>query len=53
MISRRLNSSQWFIANPGKPQVLLTSKEEASITIKYTNIKNSSSKKLIDVLIDN
>ena len=53
MISRRLNSSQWFIANPGKPQLLLTSKEEASITIKYTNIKNSSSKKLIDVLIDN
>ena len=40
-------------ANPDKSQVLLTSKDEASIKIDDTDIKSSSSKKLLGVLIDN
>ena len=40
-------------ANPDKPQLLLTSKGEASIKIDDTNIKNSSSEKLLGVSIDN
>ena len=43
----------WVKANPSKSHLLLTSKEEVSITIKNTTIKNSSSKKLLRVLIDN
>ena len=39
-------------ANPGKYQLSLTSKEEASITIEDTTIKNSFSQKLLGVLID-
>ena len=41
-------------ANPGKSQLLLTSKDEASIKIDDTDIKSSSSnKKLLGVLINN
>ena len=40
-------------ANPNKSQLLLTSKDEASIKIDNTDIKSSSSKKLLGVLIDN
>ena len=40
-------------ANPDKSQLLLPSKDEASIKIDDTDIKNSSSKKLLGVLIDN
>ena len=40
-------------ANPGKSQLLLTSKDEASIKIDDTDIKSSSSKKLLGVIIDN
>ena len=40
-------------ANPGKFQLLLTSKDEGSIKIDDANIKSSSSKKLLWVLIDN
>ena len=39
-------------ANPDKSQLLLTSKDEASIKIDDTDIKSSSSKKLLGVLID-
>ena len=39
----------YFKANPSKSQLLLTSKEEASIQ----SIKNSSPAKLLGVLIDN
>ena len=40
-------------ANPGKSQLLLTSKDEASSKIDGTDIKRSSSKKLLGVIIDN
>ena len=40
----------YFKANPSKSQLLLTSKEEASI---QSTIKNSSPAKLLGVLIDN
>ena len=40
-------------ANPDKSQLLLTSKDEASIKIDDTDIKRSSSKKLLGVIIDN
>ena len=40
-------------ADTGKSQVLLTSKEEASIIIEDTTITSSSYKKLLGVLIDN
>ena len=40
-------------ANPGKSQLLLTSKDEAFIKIDDTDIKSSSSKKLLGALIDN
>ena len=39
--------------NPGKSQLLLTSNDEASIKIDDTDIKSSSSKKLLGVIIDN
>ena len=39
-------------ANPGNSQLLLTSKEEVSITIKGITITNSS-KKLLGIVIDN
>ena len=39
-------------ANPGKSQLLLTSKDETSIKIDDTDIKSSSSKKLLGVIID-
>ena len=39
--------------NPDKTQLLLTSKDNASIKIDNTDIKSSSSKKLLGVLIDN
>ena len=40
-------------ANPDKSQLLLTSKDQASIKIDNTSIKCSSSRKLLGVLIDN
>ena len=40
-------------ANPGKSQLLLTSNHEASIKIDDTDIKSSSSKNLLGVIIDN
>ena len=40
-------------ANPDKSQLLLTSKGEVTIKIDDTDIKGSSSKKLLGVLIDN
>ena len=40
-------------ANTGKSQLLLTSKDETSIKIDDTDIKSSSSKKLLGVIIDN
>ena len=40
-------------ANPDKSQLLLTSKDQASIKIDDTDMKSSSSKKLLGVLIDN
>ena len=40
-------------ANPDKSQLLLTSKGEVTIKIDDTDIKCSSSKKLLGVLIDN
>ena len=40
-------------ANPYKSQLLLTSKDEASIKIDETDIKSNSSKKLWGILIDN
>ena len=46
-------SMNYLKANPGKSQLLLTSKDEASIKIADTDIKSSSSKKLLGVLIDN
>ena len=39
--------------NPDKSQLLLTSKGEASVKIDDTDIKSSSSKKLLGLLIDN
>ena len=39
--------------NRDKSQILLTSKDEASIKIDDTDIKSSSSKKLLGVSIDN
>ena len=39
--------------NPGKSHLLLTSRDEASIKIDDNDIKSSSSKKLLGVLIDN
>ena len=39
--------------NPGKFQLLLTSKDETSIKIGDTDIKSSSFKKLLGVIIDN
>ena len=38
-------------ANPGKSHLLLTSRDEASIKIDDTDIKSSSSKKLLGVII--
>ena len=46
-------SMNYLKANPGKSQLLLSSKEEVFITIENTTIKNSSSKKLLGVLTDN
>ena len=46
-------STNYLKANPGKCQLLLTSKDEASIKIYDTDIKSSSSKKLLGVIIDN
>ena len=44
-------SMNYMKANPGKCQLLLTSKDEASIKIDGTDIKSSSSKKkLLGVL---
>ena len=40
-------------ANAGKSHLLLTSRDEASIKIDDTDIKSSSSKKLLGVIIDN
>ena len=40
-------------ANPDKSQLLLTSDDEVSIKIDDTNIKSSSSKELLGVIIDN
>ena len=40
-------------ANSDKSQLLLTSKDEASTKIDDIDIKSSSSKKLLGVLIDN
>ena len=40
-------------ANPGKSHLLLTSRDEASIKTDDTDIKSSSSKKLLGVIIDN
>ena len=40
-------------ANPDKSQLLLTSKDETSIKIDITDIRSSSSKKLLGVLTDN
>ena len=40
-------------ANPGKSHLLPTSRDEASIKIDDTDIKSSSSKKLLGVIIDN
>ena len=50
--------NNWFCtnylkANPDKSQLLLTSKDEASIKIDDTDIKSTSSRKLLGVLIDN
>ena len=47
------SSVNYLKANPGKSQLLLTSKDEVSINIDDTSIKSSSSKKLLWVLIDN
>ena len=47
------SSVNYLKANPGKSQLLLTSKDEVSINIDDTSIKSSSSKKLLRVLIDN
>ena len=46
-------SMNYVKANPDKSQLLLTSKDEASIKIEDTLIKSSSSKKFLGVLIDN
>ena len=40
-------------ASPDKSQLLLTSNDEVSIKIGDTNIKSSSSKELLGVIIDN
>ena len=40
-------------ASPDKSQLLLTSNDEVSIKIDDTNIKSSSSKELLGVIIDN
>ena len=39
--------------NPGKSHLLLTLRDKASIKIDNTDIKSSSSKKLLGVIIDN
>ena len=46
-------STNYLKANPGKSQFLLIWKEETSITIEDTTIKNSSLKTLPGVLIEN
>ena len=46
-------SMNYLKANPGKSHLLLTSRDEASIKIDDTDIKSSSSKKLLGVIIDN
>ena len=46
-------SMNYLKANPDKSQLLLTSKDEASTKIDDTDLKSSSSKKLLGVLIDN
>ena len=46
-------SMNYLKANPDKSQLLLTSIDKASIKIGDTDIKSSSSKKLLGVLIDN
>ena len=46
-------SMNYLKANSDKSQLLLTSKDEASIKIDDTNLKSSSSKKLLGILIDN
>ena len=46
-------SMNYLKDNPDKTQLLLTSKDNASIKIDNTDIKSSSSKKLLGVLIDN
>ena len=56
--TKRKKVFNWFPmnylkANPGKSQLLLTSNDEASIKIDDTDIKSSSSKKLLGVIIDN
>ena len=57
METKRKEVFNWFSmnylkVNPGKSQLLLTSKDEASIRIDDIDIKNSSSKKLLRVFID-
>ena len=46
-------SMNYLKANPDRSQLLLTSKDEAFIKINDTDIKSSSSKKLLRVMIDN
>ena len=46
-------SMSYLKSNPGKSQLLLTSRDEASIKIDDTDINSSSSKKLLRVIIDN
>ena len=46
-------SMNYLKANPGKSHLLLTSRDKASIKIDDTDIKSSSSKKLLGVIIDN
>ena len=56
--TKRNEVFDWFSmiylkASPGKSQLLLTSNDEASIKIDDTDIKSSSSEKLLGVIIDN
>ena len=56
--TKEMEVCNWFFmtclkANPGKSQLLLTSNAEVSIKIDDTDIKSSSSKKLLGVIIDN
>ena len=46
-------SMNYLKANPGKSQLLLTSKEKVSNTREDTTVTNSSSKKQLVVSIDN